>query len=297
MYKGYKNYTRFRKLERPDYTHECVEDFLMVIPYGIIIRIIKFSIDQYTYPIFKARLTKYEGDELERKIKKCSRGTFKILYFSFTFLFGWLKVLSHTPFHPPLMLGNGNMMKVFSDWPYTVMPEYMKFYYLVSMSYYAEDLVMHMFTSPNSDFWEMVLHHVVTGLLIFASYMNGFWNIGIFVLMQMDISDVFIGLIRTVMDFTSNTLNFFIYMGIMSSWVWFRFIAYTYCVVWTYAFGGRISVDNNTSVIAIIDILLVSLLALNIYWFILLVRMGIRLVFSGKSVDLQNVVSQKDVQM
>lgn len=268
----------------------------MALPYCLFIRILKFSIDKFTYPYFSSKLSKYEGEELKRKCQKCSRGLFKTIYFGFMFIFGWRMVLNDTPFCPPIMLGEGELMQVFSDWPYTTMPKYLKFYYVMSVSYYLEDVCLHIVRPPNSDYFEMILHHIVAMMLIFASYINGFWNIGIFVLMQMDIADVFVGIIRVVIDFAPSIALFLIYLGIMGSWFYFRFIAYVYCVLWKFGLGGRLSVDGSTRVVPIIDFLLISLLGLNIYWFILLFQMGCRLVFKNKRHDLQQVVTQKDVQ-
>ncbi len=82
----------------------------------------------------------------------------------------------------------------------------------------------------------------------------------------------------------------------MVSWFYFRFIAYTYIVVFHYGFGGRISIDNYSEITQVVNFLLISLLGLNIYWFILLTRMGYRLAFNGQKVDLQNVVTKKDIK-
>jgi len=121
-----------------------------------------------------------------------------------------------------------------SDWPFTEMPKHLKFYYIMSLSYYLEDLVFHLIQSPNSDYYEMILHHLVTAMLIFASYFNSLWNFGIFVLMQMDIADVFIGLIRVLMDFIWKPVTVLIYLGIMYSFIHFRFIAFTYCILYKF---------------------------------------------------------------
>jgi hypothetical protein len=269
----------------------------MVIPYGLVIRIVKLILEYFSDKVFRQKYSpKYEGDELNRKVKKSGRAMFKIVYFSFMFLLGWTKVLGETPFCPPIMFGDGELMKVFSDWPYTTMPKFLKFYYIMSISYYIEDLIVHIFQTPNSDYFEMILHHIVAAMLIFSSYMNGFWNIGIFVLVQMDISDFFIGIVRLIMDFAGPIANFIVYIFIMSSWFHFRFLAYVKCVLWTFGLGGRLSVDNYTDVVTVIDFLLVALLGLNIYWFILLGMMGYRLAFKGQSHDLQNIVSQKELQ-
>lgn len=226
---------------------------------------------------------------------KCSRGVFKVIYFTFTFVFGLFFVLRKTNFAASVMFGDGELLYTFGAWPYTPMPTGMKFYYLLSFSYYVEDGIVHLFMPPNFDYWEMVLHHTITAMLIFASYMNGFWVIGIFVLIQMDMADVWIGAIRAVMDYCPNALTAILYLGIMVSWVYFRFYAYVYTVLMTFSLSGRLATDGNTEVLPVINILLVTLLGLNIYWFILLAKMGYHIV-KGKPKDLQNVVTKKDLQ-
>mmetsp|Transcript_26203 Transcript_26203/g.30302 ORF Transcript_26203/g.30302 Transcript_26203/m.30302 type:complete len:249 (-) Transcript_26203:282-1028(-) len=206
------SYSRFRALEMPNYAYQKIEDFIWVIPFSIFIRVLKYTIHNVGYPFFKSKLHKYEGEELEMKIIKCTRATYKVVHFSFTFFFGWLMVLRKMHFFPPMMLGTGELMTTFSDWPYTQMPEYLKYYYMFSLSYYVEDLIMHMILPPNSDYFEMILHHLVTAMLIFSSYMNGFCNIGVFVLMQMDISDIFVGIIRMFIDFAAHWILFLIYV-------------------------------------------------------------------------------------
>ena len=42
-------------------------------------------------------------------------------------------------------------------------------------------------------------------------------------------------------------------------------------------------------------VLLITLLALNLYWEFLLIRMGYKVVATGKPQDTQNVVSKKDL--
>ena len=229
LIKGANKTLRYRKLERPDYNHESLEDFWIVIPMSIVLRSLKEIINYSTYNFFKGKLgNKYSPEELEKKIKKCSRGLFKVLYFSFTFIFGLFYVLNTTHFSPPTMFGSGELKTCFGDWPFTPMPDTLKFYYLLSFSYYVEDGIVHLFLPPNYDYWEMVLHHVITAMLIFSSYMNGFWNIGIFVLVQMDFEDIPIGMIRVVMDYASIPTIAVLYLTIMISWIYFRFFAFFY---------------------------------------------------------------------
>lgn len=83
----------------------------------------------------------------------------------------------------------------------------------------------------------------------------------------------------------------------MISWVYLRFYTFIYLVLYKFAMGGRLAVDNNTGASPIIAILLITLLGLNIYWFMLLINMAIRLATKGKAQDLQNVVTQKEIEV
>lgn len=176
------------------------------------------------------------------------------------------------------------------------MPDMLKFYYMLSFGYYLEDGLMLFFQTPNFDFWEMILHHVITCMLIFSSYMSGFWNIGIYILVQMDVEDIFIGLIRAVMDFSSVLTCAVVYLGIMSTWVYFRFIAFVKLTFWDFTLDTRLSIDGYSESVVVINFLLATLLALNVYWFILLLMMGFRLAFKGQKHDLQMVVTKKEVE-
>lgn len=157
---------------------------------------------------------KYSGQDLENKIMKCTRGGFKVIYFGFIFTLGMTQVLWKSHFAPPMLGGDGDLGLLFGEWPYVPQPSMLKFYYIVSLSYYVEDGIMMCFQTPNFDFWEMILHHTIACMLIFFSYVCGFWNYGILILVQMDISDVFIGAIRIFMDFVPTWVTVAIYTGI-----------------------------------------------------------------------------------
>ena len=192
------------------------------------------------------------------------------------------------------MLGTGDNALLIGNWPYTQMPPYMKFHYMLSLSYYVEDGLMLCFQMPNFDFWEMIMHHVVTGLLIFSSYMSGFWIFGILILVQMDIADIFVGLVRTFMDFCKIQYAVMIYLGIMTSWFYMRFVCYIKLIVYDFTLDARLAIDGVHDSVVVINFLLFALLLLNVYWFILLVRMGLRLAISGKAKDIQQLTSKAE---
>ncbi len=250
----------------------------------------------FTHDFYVNKLkAKYSGGDLEQKVDKCIKGAFKVVYFSIVFYLGLFQVLNKTNFAPTITFGDGDHRLALGNYPYSEMPTLLKFYYMLSMSYYVEDGIKHIFHTPKFDFWEMILHHIIAFMLLLDSYMNGFWVFGVFILPQMDLGDVWIGLIRSSMDFLPNYLTMSIYAGIMVSWVWLRFVAFGYVMLWSFSFTARLSLDNDNNLIIFNNILLVTLGLLNIYWFVLLVKMGLGFVFKNKCEDMQAVLNlEKD---
>lgn len=190
-------YTRYRKLERPDYDGESINDFWMLIPLSIALRILKMAIKYTCEGFFIRKLKhKYSGSDLTQKVDKNLKGVFKVIYFSIVFYIGLFQVLNKTNFGPTITFGDGDHRLALGNYPFTEMPTLLKVYYMLSMSYYVEDGIAHLFHTPKFDFWEMVLHHLIASMLLIDSYMSGFWIFAVLILPQMDFEDIWIGLIR-----------------------------------------------------------------------------------------------------
>lgn len=126
-----ETYTRNRKLERPDYDHEHLFDFWMIVPITIVLRFIKALFHTVLENYFKGKLeSEVTGEHLEEKVTKSCKGVFKIFYFSFTVFIGYL-VARETNFAGPTMFCNGNSDLIAGNWPFITMPKFMKFHYML----------------------------------------------------------------------------------------------------------------------------------------------------------------------
>jgi len=156
---------------------------------------------------------------------------FKVLYFGFITAFG-LYVYSDTNYQSPIMHGSGNHRFLMSDWPYNKIPRLLKIYYMVDASYHVETTIHHLISHQQSDFYEMLLHHYITILLIVGSYMTNLWNSGINVMIQMDNGDCVGGLMKATMDFMPTWFVLIFYFVLVYSWIYYRLYAYAYEVIW-----------------------------------------------------------------
>lgn len=288
MYKFCNEFQRYRVLERPDFEFGNWSDFAMILFIVPVIALLKYLVKRYTEEYFVTNLKrKYSGEVLSLKTQKCTKNCFKLFYFLFITCFG-LYVYSETTFHSSLMLGSGDIRYLLSDWPYNKMPNLLTLYYMIGLSYHVEDAIHHFYVPAQNDFFEMLLHHYITVVLIACSYMTQHWNFGINVMIQMDNGDIFVGSIKAFMDFGPSYIvlpNYFILVG---TWIYFRVFVYTYEVIWHGALSRRAISDLTTNYQTYFQFLLLGLLLLNIYWSILFMRIGIRLAKKGTLKDMQN---------
>lgn len=277
-------------MERPDYEAGEWSDFYPVLYISPVFSVTKHYLKKVTTPFFHSRLTKkYNGEALELKVYKSTRNFFKIFYFLGITLFGFY-VLSDTEYHSYYMFGKSSLAHVYSDWPYNKFPRFLKLYYMIGLSYHFEDTVSHFFHPIQNDFFEMLLHHYITIMLIVMSYMSSFWNFGIMVMIQMDNGDAIVGCIKAFMDITSTPIVLANYLLMLSSWIYFRDFVYAYEVVWTGSMSGQFRINDDSSIMPPFIALLIGLLILNLYWTMLFFRMGYRFISKGEAKDLQNPI-------
>jgi hypothetical protein len=127
---------------------------------------------------------------------------------------------------------------------------------------------------------------VATLILISFSYVSSLTHVGVHVLFLMDNGDIFIGVIRAVMDWCSHLITAVSWTLIMISFTYFRLYVYCKDILTTSFFDVKGFHNNSGFLHKLLTALLFVLLILNVYWFILLVKMALRFLKVGKMHDL-----------
>lgn len=297
MYQVCNTFVKYRALERPDYEVGRWCDFELCLYIVPLISLCKYVVKVCTRDYFYSRLKNmYWGETLDLKMAKCAKSVFKIFYFTFITAFGFY-VFSDTAYQSPLMFGSGDFRLMGSDWPYNIPPRGLKVYYMIGLSYHIEDIIHHLVAPAQNDFFEMLLHHYITILLVGGSYLTSIWNSGINVMVQMDNGDIFVGVLRAFLSIAPTSLIFTAYLGLLASWLYFRVFVFSYEIVWGGGFIGRWRCDHIQNQQICFQILNVVLLMLNIYWSILFFRMGYRLLTKGEVKDIQNPAESIDAKI
>eukprot|EP00581_Thalassiosira_minuscula_P018863 CAMPEP_0183718094 /NCGR_PEP_ID=MMETSP0737-20130205/11439_1 /TAXON_ID=385413 /ORGANISM="Thalassiosira miniscula, Strain CCMP1093" /LENGTH=487 /DNA_ID=CAMNT_0025947583 /DNA_START=101 /DNA_END=1564 /DNA_ORIENTATION=+ len=144
------------------------------------------------------------------------------------------------------------------------------------------------------DFREMMAHHIVTNVLIFVSSYYRFTRIGSMIFLVHDVSDVPIDLskLANFVKWKVTTIVCFVVMVLM--WIICRLAIFPFVIcrsaVWE-SHGGMVLVGNldpafHDAFYAPFYFLLAALVMLHVTWFLILLRIGWKLIRTGERHDL-----------
>jgi ceramide synthetase len=155
-----------------------------------------------------------------------------------------------------------------------------RWYYFLSMGHYMHLFVTQFFEPKRKDWWEMFIHHIVTMLLLFFSYLVNFVRIGTVVLLCHDGSDIFLELAKlfnylrfgTLCDVTFTVFAFAFFVG--------RLVLYPWRVVYVAMVLGSEQVGIWRGFYIFVVLLLV-LQVLHLFWFYTIVCMVYSFAITG----------------
>ena len=84
-----------------------------------------------------------------------------------------------------------NLREMWTDWPSREMDGLMKFYVLAQWAFWLQQIIVINIEDRRKDHWQMFSHHIITTLLISSCYCYHFTRVGNFILVLMDVVDLF----------------------------------------------------------------------------------------------------------
>lgn len=223
-------------------------------------------------------------------IRKFAEALFKFVFYSFSFTFGmvllwyrpWLwdiqECWRNLPFHP---VDTGSFV-----------------YYVIQSAYYLSCTITLPFDNKRKDFNELIVHHVATLALLFFSYAVNFWRVGTLVMVIHDVADIVLEGAKSLnysgFDLPA-TIGFvaFAITFLVSRLIMFPFVInsalndtcrmYFRESLWDYVINAHFIPTH-----LFFCLLLCVLLSLHVFWFTIIVRMAIKLIFN------ENKVVEKD---
>ena len=85
-----------------------------------------------------------------------------------------------------------SLRELWTDWPNRELGFLMKGYILVQWAFWLQQIVVINIEDRRKDHWQMFSHHIITTILIFSCYTYHHTRVGNFILIIMDVVDLFL---------------------------------------------------------------------------------------------------------
>eukprot|EP01088_Endostelium_zonatum_P019417 TRINITY_DN6691_c0_g2_i1.p1 TRINITY_DN6691_c0_g2~~TRINITY_DN6691_c0_g2_i1.p1 ORF type:complete len:490 (+),score=58.19 TRINITY_DN6691_c0_g2_i1:98-1567(+) len=214
------------------------------------------------------------------------------LYYIFSWTFVASYVLRSDFYYDTLFIFEG-------DFPNQPLPGIVYAIYLLNMGWYVHGLYG-LFTGlevVKKDFTELLMHHIITLGLLYCSMMVGYWRFGVLVLYTHDLCDVFLQIPRIYLlldnaghfgppEKINSMFEVAIFVPLPISWVYFRLYLYPLKVIYP-----AVAITSTTIPWEACDYYwcfcfgLFALLALQYFWFVLIMLIAWKKVYDGESFD------------
>ncbi|KAF8484445.1 longevity assurance proteins LAG1/LAC1 [Russula ochroleuca] len=115
---------------------------------------------------------------------------------------------------------------LWAGYPHIPLPGIVKAYYLMQISLFVHAVLLLNAEAPRKDHWQMMTHHVVTVILIVASYAYNFTRVGCLIMVIMDWCDIFLPLAKMLRYLSYQTACDVTFVWWMFSWVITRHVLF-----------------------------------------------------------------------
>lgn len=228
------------------------------------------------------------GVRKQAKVKRFMEQAYSMFYYGLLGPFG-LWVMSQGP------LWFFETTPFYTEYPHKTHDWYFKVYYLGQAAFWVQQSVVLVLQleKPRKDFYELILHHIVTIALIWCSYRFHFTWMGLEVYVTMDVSDFFLS--------TSKTLNYLdsplagpFFLIFVVVWIYLRHyinLRILWSILTEFRSVGEWELNWDTQQYKcwisqpIVFGLLFALQLLNAYWLFLIFRILYRYIKGGVAAD------------
>lgn len=207
------------------------------------------------------------------KVTRFAESSWRFFYYFTIFIYGFV-VLWDKPW----------LWDIFETWrnyPHQNLTMDVWFYYMFSLTFYWSLCISQYFDVRHKDFWQMFVHHISTVLLMSLSWVVNLYRLGTLVLLVHDSSDIFLESLKLAKYANYQTLCDILFGIFTVVWIVMRLGVFPFWII-----NAAIKDPPKLSVLFpayyIFNCMLFLLLALNMYWTVLILKLVYRTLRVGK---------------
>lgn len=226
----------------------------------------------------------YVGLKKASKINRFMEQSYSIFYYGISGPFGL-----YVMYQSDLWLFRTDTM--YTTYPDLEIDYLYKVFFLGQASFWAQQscLLVLQVEKPRKDYNELIMHHIVTMLLIWCSYVFHFQKMGLAIYITMDVSDFFLSMSK-VLNYMDSPLVAPWFIVFVGSWVYLRHwvnIRILWSILTEFTTIGPYDLNYATQQYKcwiaqfICFTLIMTLQLLNCYWLFLILRILYRFIIAG----------------
>lgn len=236
-----------------------------------------------------------------RKAKtRFSEQSWSIFYYCCSFSLG-LYLYKTSPYW-------NNLDEVYSGWPHYRMNSLFKKYYLVSIAFWLQQVVVLNIEEKRKDHYQMFSHHIITCALVIGSYYYYYTRIGNLILMIMDSVDIFLSTAKVLKYSGFSTLCDIMFILFLISWIILRHGVYNYLFYHTWKYSSILMKDSqciagqvqkrcwSPAIINSFLGLLGGLQIITCIWMYLIMKVALRVIMGQSAEDVRSDEDDTDVE-
>ena len=275
-----------------------------IIPPSLLITLVRYlTVKQWLFPFIADQLIvaqKYQFGLRKRRINLVAKQLFKfILYTSLHCYLGYgaLQNVDWVPSSFLIGTTNESTESIFERlvWDsdtlqHLNLPDDVQLYFNLVAAYNLHEMGwLLLYGIGDYNFWEMLLHHIVTLSLIVLCFITKHTAIGCLVMILHGFTDIPIVLTKIFSNSSLDTTTFAFYLVAIFSWFYYRVYVLVGSIIqpiYDTEYKVQIRTGNNEYHEPMCYVMLLSTLAvLHLFWIALLLRMGYRFIAKGKAHD------------
>ena len=165
------------------------------------------------------------------------------------------------------------------------MPRPVLVYALGTMGFHIFNFVEHVYLKDRqSDFYEMLLHHIATCSLYFCMIYGNNMGVGCMIAYLHDIADIFANLIKCISTTHFDKAVVPVFVLMMVTWAWTRLYVLPQIVLFIFRYDN----EELSLFVKINGVFLSVLIFLHFFWFSLFIKMLYVKARTGVAEDIQN---------
>jgi len=273
-----------------------------IVPPALILSFIRFfTVNKWIFPFIADKLvisSKYQFGVRKRRISLVAKQLFKcILYISLHCYCGTnaLKKVDWVPSTFLIGTTDESTQSIFQRLVYDSnaldhlnLPQDVQRYFNLLTAYHLHEAGwLFLFSIGDYNFWEMLLHHVVTLSLIVLCFITKHTALGSLVMILHGLTDIPVAFAKIFSNTSLGTVTFIAYLSMLVSWLYYRVFVFIGSVIYPiYIVDRKARAETGTFGEPTCYWILLSTLAfLHIFWIGLFFKMGYRYITKGKAHD------------